>query len=79
MANQSKSIWLLSSAGHKLQCQVSTDQPLAVFLKNKFAQAIGKCPESFILIFDGEELQEQDTFDSLAMEDDDIIDVLEGN
>nr|XP_016940572.1 small ubiquitin-related modifier isoform X2 [Drosophila suzukii] len=79
MANQSKSIWLLSSAGHKLQCHVNTDQPLGVFLKNKFAHAIGMSPETLILIFDGEEVQEQDTFDSLAMEDDDIIDVLEGN
>ncbi|XP_017014411.2 small ubiquitin-related modifier [Drosophila takahashii] len=79
MANQSKSLWLRSSNGQKLQCQVNTDQPLVAFLKNKYALAMGTSPESLIMVFDGEKIQEQDTFDSLALDDDDIIDVYEAN
>ncbi|XP_043645225.1 small ubiquitin-related modifier [Drosophila teissieri] len=78
MANQSKTIWLLSSNGHKLQCHVNTDEPLAALLKQKYAQALGVSSESLILVFDGEKIREEDTFDSLAMEDHDIVDVLEG-
>ncbi|XP_044317970.1 small ubiquitin-related modifier [Drosophila rhopaloa] len=76
MAHQSKVLWLLSIDGHHLQCHVNTDQPLADHLKNKYAEAFDVSPSSLILVFDGEKIQDQDTFDSLALEDDDIIDVL---
>ncbi|EDV55153.1 uncharacterized protein LOC6547235 [Drosophila erecta] len=79
MANQSKTIWLLSSNGHKLQCHVSTDKPLAALLKQKYALALGVSSEPLILLFDGKKIQEEDTFDSLAMEAHDIVDVLEGS
>eukprot|EP00099_Drosophila_melanogaster_P005544 NP_001246412.1 uncharacterized protein Dmel_CG43069 [Drosophila melanogaster] len=77
MANQSKTIWLLSSNLPKLRCHVRTDQPLAALLRQKYAQAFGVATESLILAFDGEKIQEEDTFDSLAMEDNDIVDVVE--
>jgi len=50
---------------------------LAALLRQKYAQAFGVATESLILAFDGEKIQEEDTFDSLAMEDNDIVDVVE--
>ncbi|KAI8037295.1 hypothetical protein M5D96_010046 [Drosophila gunungcola] len=76
MAHQSKILWLFSEDGPHLQYHVIIDEPMAAYLKDKYAEAIGVSPSSLILVFDGKPIQDQDTFDSLAMDDDDIIDVL---
>ncbi|XP_017077256.2 small ubiquitin-related modifier [Drosophila eugracilis] len=79
MANQSKTVWLQSSDTHKLQFQVLTEAPLSSFLKFKYYKATGVYPESVILLFNGMKIEEQDTFSSLDMEDDDVIDVIQAN
>ncbi|XP_017051737.1 uncharacterized protein LOC108095227 [Drosophila ficusphila] len=77
MANQSKAVWMLSAKGYHLKCNVDPYKPLVNQLKNQYSEAFGVSPGSLILRFDGEEMEEQDTFDSLDMVEHDIIDVLE--
>ncbi|KAH8319849.1 hypothetical protein KR074_008007 [Drosophila pseudoananassae] len=68
-------LWMQSMDGYRLPCKVDRFQPLATMLKDTYRKSRGRWSGRMKLTFDGRQIMEWDTCNSLGMVDDDLVHV----
>ncbi|KAH8270816.1 hypothetical protein KR018_005643 [Drosophila ironensis] len=68
-------LWLQFPDGNRLECKVDRLLPLVSTLRAQYCEARGGCNGYMRLTFEGLELRDRDTCETLQLEDNDLIDV----